>query len=269
MMPSLELRAVRRQPLTEARSIETPMGTRLLRRVFDFGQCERDLWVSDQAKSFPPGTKVLDVGAGPCRYRDAFAHCDYKSQDFCQHTGSTSGPLADKGIFKYGPIDYVSDATSIPVADCSFDVVLCTETLEHVPEPSKVIHEIARILRPGGRLLLTAPLGSGLHQEPFHFYGGFTPYWYRRFLPEAGLEEIVVEPNGGFFKHYGQESQRFSAWIDPRRVPGIFKVILLPFWLVTVPFFRCLLPLACHWLDRLDGHRGFTVGYHVTAVRKR
>ncbi len=265
----MELWAPLRQPLTGARSTVTQMGTRLLQRVFDFNQWERDRWVTDQARLLPAGTKVLDVGAGPCRYRDAFAHCDYKSQDFCRHTGSTSGPLADKGTWKYGPIDYVSDATSIPVADGSFDVVLCTETLEHVPEPFKVIQEVARILRPGGRLLLTAPLGSGLHMEPFHFYGGFTPYWYRRFLPAAGLEQIVVISNGGFFKHYGQESQRFSAWIDPRRVPGIFKVVLFPFWLVTLPLFRLLLPLACSWLDRLDGHRGFTVGYHVTAVRKQ
>ncbi len=120
----MELWAPLRQPLTGARSTVTQMGTRLLQRVFDFNQWERDRWVTGQARLLPAGTKVLDVGAGPCRYRDAFAHCDYKSQDFCRHTGSTSGPLADKGTWKYGPIDYVSDATSIPVADGSFDVGL-------------------------------------------------------------------------------------------------------------------------------------------------
>jgi len=107
-----------------------------------------------------------------------------------------------------------------------------------------------------------------LHQEPHHFYGGFTPYWYKRFLAEAGFEKIEVMPNGGFFKHYGQESQRFSAWIDPRRVPGAAKVLLTPLWFMTLPWFRVLLPLLCYHLDRLDTHRGFCVGYHVRAVKR-
>lgn len=238
-------------------------------RFLEFGSYERDRWVAEQAKRIPTGSRVLDVGAGPCRYRPRFSHCDYKTQDFCQYEGSSVGPLADKGVWSYGQIDYVSDAAAIPVPDGSFDAVLITEVLEHVPEPIRVVKEIARILRPGGRLLLTAPLGSGLHQEPHHFYGGFTPYWYHRFLGEAGFEQIEVTPNGGFFKHYGQESQRFSAWIDPRRIPGAAKIVLTPVWLLTLPYFRFILPITCHLLDRLDSHRGFTVGYHVTAVRQR
>lgn len=244
------------------------MSNKLWEKIFRFGSYQRDRWVEEQAQQVAAGSKVLDVGAGPCRYRPFFSHCDYKTQDFCQYEGSSIGPMADVGRWSYGQIDYVCDATSIPVPAGSFDVVLCTEVLEHVPEPIKVVKECGRILRSGGKLLLTAPLTSGLHQEPYHYYGGYTPYWYRHFLAEAGLEQIKVTPNGGFFKHYGQESQRFSALIDPRRIHGIAKVLLLPLWLLTLPFFRLLLPLACYYLDQLDTHRGFTVGYHVTAIRR-
>ena len=245
------------------------MGFAGLKRIFDFGVYEREEWIADEAKRIPAGQRVLDLGAGPCTHRPLWTHCEYKTQDFCQYEGSSVGPLADKGQWAYGHIDYVCDATSIPVANGAFDLVLCTEVMEHVPEPIKLVNEIARILRPGGKLLLSAPLGSGLHQEPFHFYGGFTPHWYYRFLSEAGFEQIVVTPNGGFFRHYGQESQRFSAWIDPRRVPGVAKLLLSPLWFLTVPWFRLLFPFLCHYLDRLDAHRGFTVGYHVSAVRRR
>jgi SAM-dependent methyltransferase len=233
--------------------------------VFNFGDYERDRWVAEQARSIPAGARVLDVGAGPARYRPLFAHCEYKTQDFCAHEPTTDGAMVER--WAYGAIDYVSDAAAIPVADGTFDAVLCTEVLEHVPEPAKVVRELGRILRAGGKLILTAPLGSGLHQEPDHFYGGFTPFWYERYLREAGFEDIRVVANGGFFKHYGQESRRFSALIDPRRVPRAAAPLLAPIWALTLPWFRVVVPLACDVLDRIDTHRAFTVGYHVSANR--
>lgn len=234
--------------------------------IFNFGDHERDLWVASQARALAPGSRVLDVGAGPCKYRPLFAHCVYKSQDFGAHQASNHGPMPEREWI-YGRIDYVSDAASIPVPDASFDAVLCTEVLEHVPEPIRVVGELARVLRPGGKLILTAPLGSGVHQEPDHYYGGYTPFWYQRFLGAAGFREVQVTPNGGFFKHYGQESRRFSALIDPRRVPGAVAPVLAPLWALSLPWFRVIVPLACHALDRIDRHRAFTVGYHVTAIR--
>jgi SAM-dependent methyltransferase len=234
--------------------------------VFAFADYERDAWVARQARLLPAGARVLDVGAGPCKYRHLFAHCRYESQDFSQYEGSQQGAFTDRGIWRYGTIDHVSDATNIPVETGSFDAVLCTEVLEHVPDPVAVVRELARVLRLGGRLMLTAPLGSGLHQEPFHFYGGYTPHWYARFLKEEGFTDVSVEPNGGFFKHYGQESQRFSAMLDPRRFRGGQPLTAI-FWFLTIPWFRVLLPILCHSLDRFDTHRGFTVGYHVSAIR--
>jgi SAM-dependent methyltransferase len=235
--------------------------------IFAFNDHGRDAWVAAQAQRIPAGARILDVGAGPCRYRPLFSHCHYESQDFAQYKGSDRGPFTDLSQWSYGKIDYISDATAIPVSPATFDVVLCTEVLEHVPDPVGVVNELGRILKPGGRLLLTAPLGSGLHQEPYHFYGGYTPYWYERFLPQAGFENIEVVANGGFFKHYAQEGRRFSALLDPRRAKTGWPVVPL-FWLVTLPWFRVVMPVLCHYLDRLDSHRGFTVGYHVSATRR-
>ena len=241
-----------------------------LAHIFMFGDYERDRWVAEQARRLPAGSKVLDVGAGPCRYRTLFSHCDYKTQDFCQYEGSSIGPLADMGKWAYGKIDYVCDATSIPVPDGSFDVVCCTEVLEHVPEPIRAVQEMARILKPGGKLLLTAPMGSFLHQEPFHFYGGYTPHWYRKFLPEAGMEVVSIEPNRGLFSWFGQEAQRFSAFIDPRRTlkTGWCWPFLTLLWLVTLPFCRLLFPLVGQSLDELGLGQVATVGYHVVAIKR-
>lgn len=234
-------------------------------RLLAFNLANRDAWVAEQAQLLPRGAKVLDVGAGSCAYRDHFRHCDYKTQDFQQ---LQNHQLRDGS---YGVIDYVCDATAIPVADASFDAILCTEVLEHVPEPVKVIAEFARILKRGGKLILTAPLGSGIHQEPHHYYGGYTPYWYEKFLPMQGFSRISIVANAGFFKFYSQESLRFLQLSRPfrLRMPVLIELLWLPLWVLLAPFLGLFIPLVCAYLDRFDIEKRFTVGYHVTAEKIR
>ncbi len=231
--------------------------------LFAFNQVSRDQWVAHQAVKLPAGTRVLDMGAGSCPYRSLFAHCRYETQDFA---GLSPDQLLHGG---YGRIDYRCDITSVPVADGAFDAILCTEVLEHVREPNKVVQEMARILKPGGRLILTAPLGSGIHQEPYHYYGGYTPYWYQDFLGAAGFSQIKVEANAGSFKFYGQESIRFVRTTSPFKLgmPLLMELLWIPLWLLCVPLLALVIPLLCHFLDRFDRERRFTVGYHVTAIK--
>ena len=246
------------------------IGTRALLRgiahsdLFAFNLRNRDRWVAGQAAKIGHGARVIDIGAGSAPYRALFSHCNYKTQDF-----AALRPQQLRGG-AYGQIDYVCDAKSIPVPDASFDVILCTEVLEHHPEPIAVINEFARLLSAGGILLLTAPLGSGIHQEPNHFYGGYTPYWYRRFLSEVGFDQISIEPNAGSFRHYAQESIRFVRMTTPFRSKLSFlaSVIWLPFWLFLVPVLLGLVPVAARFLDRFDDEKRFTVGYHVRAVKR-
>ncbi|GAB4507064.1 MAG: methyltransferase domain-containing protein [Sulfuricaulis sp.] len=229
--------------------------------LFAFNSVNRDGWIRNQAKNIVSGSVVLDVGAGSCPYRELFSHCEYKTQDFVQ---LKPDQLRHRD---YGKIDYVCDASRIPVPDGTFDVVLCTEMLEHVPEPQKVIAEFARILKSGGKLILTAPLGSGIHQEPYHYYGGYTPYWYERFLPLHGFTKISVQTNAGSFRFFSQEALRFLQSSRPFRLgmPVISEILWMPVWLFLAPVLGLLVPITCVYLDRFDTEKRFTVGYHVTA----
>jgi ubiquinone/menaquinone biosynthesis C-methylase UbiE len=232
--------------------------------LFSFNLVLRDRFIAEQAKRLSEGSRVLDIGAGPCPYRAFFAHCDYKAQDF----SVLEGKRLRYG--SYGDIDYVCDATTIPVSDGSFDAVVCTEVLEHHPEPIRVVKEIARVLTPGGRLIVTAPLGAGIHLEPYHFYGGYTPYWYQKFLPEAGFDQVTVKPNEGSFRFFAQESIRFLLNTRPFKLgmPVPAELCWLFVWVCLLPVLGILIPVIAKVIDRYDRDRRFTVGYHVTAVRR-
>ena len=227
-----------------------------IEEIHDFNQSDRNLWVRTKARSLAPGSRVLDVGAGTCLYREDFAHCIYETQDFMQYDG-----YRDDREGLYGRIDYVSDIKAIPVPSESFDAILCTEVLEHVPEPIEALREMSRILKAGGRLFVTAPLGSGLHQLPYHFYGGFTPSWYRYFFEKVGLTVLEIAPNGGFFKLLAQECARV-AWTMPQHehLHGDNKE-------AVGTLFGVLLPQFLFALDEKFPIDQFTVGYHVEAVK--
>ncbi len=223
--------------------------------VHGFNADARDEWVADRARSVVAGSRVLDVGAGTAPYRNLFAHCRYETQDFSRYQGY-QGPEG-----QYGRIDYVSDITSIPVPDASFDVVLCTEVLEHVPRPIEALKEMVRVAKPGGRLLLTAPLGSGLHQEPYHFYGGYTDHWYRKFLTEFNCEIISIEPNRGFFAHLAQECARFTWTFERHKGEhGGYEEELSR-------LMGDVLPRYLFGLDTKIPMKEFTVGFLVEAKR--
>ena len=228
-----------------------------MEKIVNFSAYEREAWIAEKAATLCRGSKVLDVGAGECPYRKWFSHCEYLTQDLAQYRGTITGSEFER--WRYGQIDYVCDSNKIPVPDGSFDVALCTEVLEHVPKPIDTLRELSRILVRGGRLFLTAPLGSGLHQQPFHFYGGYTPHFYGKFLVECGLEIVEMRPIGGLLKHVGQEAYRAGRMIAakaPHKLSLLTRFILM-FWL----------PRRLALLEEEVTVEEFTIGYLVEAKK--
>jgi SAM-dependent methyltransferase len=227
-----------------------------LDQISNFSAYDRDAWVEAKLASIPVGARVLDAGAGECRYKKFLGHTSYSAQDFAQYMGSESGPL--KEVWSYGKLDYVCDITSIPVDSNFFDVVLCTEVLEHVPDPISALRELVRVVSADGRLLITVPLSSGVHQEPFHFYGGFSPYFFQHHLNEMGVDLLEIKPLGGLFKHTAQEIVRCLNHLDGKQeLPPLADVMM-----------REWLPTEFSNLEEEFFVEQFTVGYLIEA-RKR
>lgn len=94
--------------------------------------------------------------------------------------------------------DIVASALHSPFRDHSFQSVICTEVLEHVPEPEDCLREIRRVMRDSGILYLTTPMLWPLHYEP-HDYFRYTNHGLRHLLEKTGFEIIETHPIGGFF----------------------------------------------------------------------
>jgi SAM-dependent methyltransferase len=243
-----------------------------IENAFAYNRMRRKSWVSKEASAIPERTKVLDVGAGGCPHRVYFRHCEYYTQDFVKlspvqiqkytHTIDEDG---------YGAVDFVSDILNIPVSDASFDVILCTEVIEHVPHPIEAIKEMSRILRPGGLLLITAPLQSGLHQEPYHFYGGYTKYWYHKFLVESGFDNIKIEANGSLHTTYFSLGLTvFKGFLETiiGEAKLKVKIVAIISLLLFGPLLLILNPLFCFFWENIFRNEDFTAGYHVKATKK-
>jgi len=228
-------------------------------KFYRFNIYNRDKWIKQKSKVIKRGLKVLDVGAGSAPYRNLFNHCEYITQDFAQLNADQI-----RGKKGYTLIDIISDISSIPIDDESIDVVICTEVLEHLPHPIKAIEEMSRMLKSGGTLIITAPLNSGIHQEPFHFYGGFTPFFYTKFLTENNFTINELSSNKGFYSFFSQELLRFSLRTAPWK--SLLNILFIPVWLFLFPIVL-ILPLFSSMLDRHDCLKDFTIGYHILATK--
>jgi SAM-dependent methyltransferase len=221
----------------------------------------RNAWVKQSLANLPPGSRILDAGAGEQKYRPFCQHLKYVSQDFARYDGQGDGVGLQTGNWQQHGLDIVSDITAVPEPDASFDAVLCTEVLEHVPEPLKAFQEFSRLLKPGGYLILTAPFCSLTHYAPYHFYSGFNSYFYKNFLPKHGFAILELTKNGNYFDYLAQEVRRLKT-MAPRYAGAhlnIFELMMLQFSL-----------LVLERLCRKDHDSGelLCFGYHILAKKE-
>ena len=171
-------------------------------------ELQRETWIEEQIKKIPDGSVILDAGAGDQHHRKLCNKLNYVAQDFAGYDGIGNKAGLQTGAYNYGKLDIVSDIISIPKEDESYDAILCTEVLEHIPYPELAVKELSRLLAPGGRIILTAPFCSLTHFAPYHYMTGFNKYWYERILPIYDLKIISIETYGDYFEYLAQELNR-------------------------------------------------------------
>ncbi len=199
--------------------------------------------VTKFAKSLDAGARVLDAGAGEGNYKPYFSNQRYCGLDLA----------VGDAAWNYKRLDVVGDLSCLPFDTGTFDAAINIVTLEHVTDPARVLCELARSLKPGGRLLLVAPLEWEEHQQP-HDYFRYTQFGLQYLLKQAGFTELSIEPVGGFFR------------LLSRRMFNALQFFPGPLMLVAAIFFvppALILPL----LDGIDRSRNFTLGYICSAKK--
>lgn len=175
--------------------------------------------------------RLLDVGCGNRPYEKTFF----------------------AGATQYIGTDYLSDrsqpevvcsALELPFADGSFDTVVSTEVLEHVPDPLRALREMQRVLRPGGHLILSTPLYWPRHEVPYDFFR--YPYdGLLHLVKESGLELRRLFNRGRSYVYLGQVVQHIQ--------PVSAKPVT---WVINRFFLWC----DCHLR-----HDALTLGWTVVA----
>lgn len=179
-----------------------------------FGDKERDQWIQSVLATFPKNSRLLDAGAGQCKNKQFCDDFQYISQDFCEYKGGAGAGGIQKEVWDTSSIDIVSDIIAIPEPDESFDAILCIAVIEHIPRPDLALKEFYRLLKDGGTLILSAPFASTTHFAPYHYYSGFTRFFYEKYLDDLDFKEVTIEPNGNFFDFMAATLSQLPLFID-------------------------------------------------------
>lgn len=173
-------------------------------------------------KKFAPNIsgKTVDVGSGSKPYKDLFKNVtEYIGLDIEQsgHNHQTSD------------IDVFYDGKTFPFENNSIDSLVFFEVLEHVFNPDEFLSEIARVVNPGGKCVVTIPFLWGEHEQPYDF-ARYSSFGLNHLFNQHGLEIIEHKKYLSDFRIFPLLVNSYIYTMSKKFLPGLVA------WVVIIPF---------------------------------
>jgi SAM-dependent methyltransferase len=255
----VERRSESWKPQSHSRaSTKSSRAAAALRGLFDlqFGSIS-----SDVSRFLPTATgRLLDVGCGDQPFRHLVpAGVDY--------TGIDRGETINNFEYSNSETRYFT-GDRWPVQDEDYDTLICTEVLEHVPDPASFLAEAHRCLVPGGRLFLTVPFAARWHYIP-HDYWRYTPSCLNRLLTTHGFEQVEVYSRGDELTVACYKTMALILpFLFPQRSTHLAQIARRSVGLLCFPVFVAL-ALVANISLRQAKEADDCLGYTVLAVKSR
>lgn len=199
-------------------------------------------------RKITPNSTVLDVGVGDAPYWHIRPDLDWQGLDICQ--GEKVNFLTTTGA-------------AWPIPNTCFDVVLCTQVIEHVQEPAFLASEIKRVLKPGGIVILNAPFLYPFHGMPddqMRYTTTQLEYIFKEFdISECGILGGVGSSLATIYLNFVNYSISSNLFLQ------LFKVFFLPIWLLGNAFLNTFLV----GLDRFDKTKSFPLNTFLIATTRQ
>lgn len=225
-----------------------------LKKLIDPDSIRIQQFVLSEIQKTSAGDQILDAGAGECRNRDCIKNQTYIALD---------AACGDQS-WDYSGLDVIANLEKTPFKPDSFDLVICTQVLEHVNEPQIVLNEFFRIANAGGTICITAPQGWGVHQAPFDFFR-YTHFGLRHLLEKAGFEIVSITPSCGYYGYLANRLTVLPKTLFWQIKQSWLRLLLSPIELLSYGVFVFLLPIILNSIDFMDKNRNYTLNYFVLA----
>lgn len=158
----------------KARVRKYPLLTKVLQFIFDPSYATNK-YRNELISSLGENSRILNIGSGVKKF---------------------SGRCINLDIEDFANVDVIADAQDMPFLDNSFDAVIFEYVIEHIPDSTKIIQEIYRVLKKGGAVYSTVPFIQSYHGNPVDYYR-FTIDGFNQLWKKFGFFKVICKPLGG------------------------------------------------------------------------